>query len=570
MQEAAPRGGSGTTSPGFTLLGTSRSGTPGSRGSLPQERDIVALGIIAAALIMFVGHAAAAVPGILRFIEGNGEGPAAYLASALLLNTALILFGWRRHSELTKEIHARRMAEQQARELAFTDPLTGSLNRRSIGPEVDRLVTEASASANEYAAVAFVMLDLDHFKQINDLNGHRAGDTLLVTLAERVRCALPPGSMLARLGGDEFACAIPYDRRDAAAIDRVACSIISAAREPFDVPGGQLAISISVGIACSSGLPDNCESAAEEMLHMADMAMYHAKKNGRNRYDWFEPKMEQDLRSRAELENGILAGIARGEFIPYYEQQVDIVSGKLTGFEMLARWQSPHLGLVGPDRFIPVAEELGVISDLSESVIAQALRDARDWSSHLTLAVNISPVQMRDPWFAQRLLKLMAEANFPPDRLEIEITEMCLNENIGLVRSLITSLKNQGVTVSLDDFGVGYATLAQLRALPFDRIKIDRAFISRLARSEDTETVVSTIASIGEGMNLPVTAEGIENESLRNSLQRIGTFKGQGYFYGRPETAEQVRARLKSEARLAHDGAAPLAPPEDELRAIIG
>ncbi|MDR7101337.1 EAL domain-containing protein [Croceicoccus sp. BE223] len=521
--------------------------------NLPAERDIVAIGIIAAALIMFVGHAAAAMPGVMAYLEGHGEGPATYLASALLLNIALILFGWRRHSELMREVRSRRAAEVEARRLAFTDPLTGSLNRRSIGPEVDALVAEVRKDASGHAAVAFVMLDLDHFKQINDLNGHRAGDLLLTTLAERVRSVLPARSQLARLGGDEFACAIPYDRRDVSTIDRIARDIIAKARQPFDVAGGQLAISISVGIACSSGLAEDSAKPSEDLLHMADMAMYHAKKNGRNRYDWFEPRMEQELRSRAELENGILAGIARGEFVPFYEQQVDVETGELTGFEMLARWQSPQFGLVGPDRFIPVAEELGVISDLSECVIAQALRDARDWDPRLTLAVNISPVQMRDPWFAQRLLKLMAEANFPPERLEIEITEMCLNENIGLVRSLVISLKNQGVTVSLDDFGVGIATLAQLRALPFDRIKIDRAFVSRLARSEDTASVISTIAAIGEGMNLPVTAEGIENETLRDSLLRIGSFKGQGYFYGRPETAEQVRARLRSEARLAAD-----------------
>lgn len=518
---------------------------------LPAERDIVALGIIVAAIIMFVGHAVAAAPGIIRVVEGSGEGPAGYLASALLLNTALLLFGWRRHVELLKEVRERRIAESEARELAFTDALTGSLNRRSLVPKVDKLIARIDASGKEDEAVAFVMLDLDHFKQINDLNGHRAGDTMLIAIAERIRSILPKGAMLARLGGDEFACVMTYDPQDRSVVDRIACEIITAANEPFDVAGGQLTISVSLGLACSSALPAGSLNPAEEMLHMADMAMYHAKKNGRNRYDWFEPGMEHELRHRAELENGILAGIARGEFVPYYEQQVDIETGELTGFEMLARWQSPRLGLVTPDRFIPVAEELGVISDLSEGIIARALRDARDWDPRLTLAVNISPVQMRDPWFAQRLLKLMAEANFPPERLEIEITENCLNENIGLVRSLVVSLKNQGVSVSLDDFGAGYATLVQLRALPFDRIKIDRSFIARLARSEDHAAVISTIASIGEGMKLPVTAEGVETESLRDSLRRIGTFKGQGYFYGRPETAEQVRNRLKSEARLA-------------------
>ncbi|AKM11809.1 diguanylate cyclase [Croceicoccus naphthovorans] len=532
-----------------------------------SERDVVALGIIAAALIMFVGHAAAAMPAVIRAFEGEGEGPAAWLASALLLNTALLIFGWRRHVELLREVEERRVAEEQAKTLAFTDPLTGSLNRRSILPQVDALIASAHAETGAARAVAFVMLDLDHFKQINDLNGHRAGDSMLVTMAERVRAVLPEGAMLARLGGDEFACVMTYERANPARIDLIAAEIITAARQPFDVAGGQLAISLSVGIACSTNLPSRCESPAEEMLHMADMAMYHAKKNGRNRYDWFEPRMEHDLRMRAELENGILAGIARGEFVPFYEQQVDIETGELTGFEMLARWNSPQLGLVTPDRFIPVAEELGVICDLSEAIISQALRDAREWDSNLTLAVNISPVQMRDPWFAQRLLKLMAEANFPPERLEIEITENCLNENIGLVRSLVTSLKNQGVSVSLDDFGVGYATLAQLRALPFDRVKIDRNFVARLTRNEDTATVVSTIAAIGESMNLPLTAEGIETENLRDSLRRIGTFKGQGYYYGRPEPAEAVRARLKSEARLSNDAPPPLAPgPEAEVR----
>ena len=525
-----------------------------SKSALPAERDIVALGIIVAAVIMFVGHAGAVLPGTFRVMLGTGSGPAGYMVSAFLLNAALVIFGWRRYRELMAEVRERRASEEEARELAFTDPLTGSLNRRSIVPEVDRLIAETRAHGG--SAVAFIMLDLDHFKQINDLNGHRAGDTMLITMARRVRQVLPETAKLARLGGDEFACVMRYDPRDPAMIDRIASAIISAGRQPFEVAGGELAISLSLGIACSSALPDPCENPAEEMLHMADMAMYHAKKNGRNRYDWFEAKMERELRLRADLENGIPAGIARGEFVPFYEQQVDIETGELTGFEMLARWQSPRLGLVTPDRFIPVAEELGVIAELSESVIAQALRDAREWDPRLTLAVNISPVQMRDPWFAQRLLKLMAEARFPAERLEIEITEMCLNENIGLVRSMVTSLKNQGVSISLDDFGIGYATLAQLRALPFDRIKIDRQFIARLSRTEDTANVISTIASIGEGMNLPVTAEGIETESLRDSLRRIGTFKGQGYFYGKPETAEQVRTRLKSEARLAADTAA--------------
>ena len=254
--------------------------------------------------------------------------------------------------------------------------------------------------------------------------------------------------------------------------------------------------------------------------------------------------MEDELRFRAELEAGIRCGIPLGEFVPYYEQQIDITSGELLGFEMLARWNSPAMGLISPEVFIPIAEEIGVIAELSESVIGQALADARKWNPKLTLSVNISPLQLRDPWFAQKLLKMLVEANFPPSRLDVEITESCLHENLGVVRSLITSLKNQGVSISLDDFGTGYSSLAQLRTLPFDRIKIDRSFVSTLSENSDSTTIVQAITSLGEGLGLPITAEGIENEEVLRHLQKLGSFKGQGYHYGRPETADQTAERL--------------------------
>jgi EAL domain-containing protein (putative c-di-GMP-specific phosphodiesterase class I) len=254
--------------------------------------------------------------------------------------------------------------------------------------------------------------------------------------------------------------------------------------------------------------------------------------------------MEGEIRFRSELESGIRRGIKLGEFVPYYEKQIDLKTGKLLGFEMLARWQSPSMGLVGPDIFIPIAEELDVIADLSESVISQALEDARTWDPSLTLSVNISPIQLRDPWFAQKLLKLLIEANFPPSRLEIEITESCLHENLGLVRTLVTSLKNQGIRISLDDFGTGYSSLSQLRSLPFDRIKIDRSFVSSLTDDPESVTIIKAITSLGEGLGLPITAEGIETEDVLNSLSRIGAYKGQGYLYGRPQPAAAMKEEL--------------------------
>jgi predicted signal transduction protein with EAL and GGDEF domain len=306
---------------------------------------------------------------------------------------------------------------------------------------------------------------------------------------------------------------------------------------------------VSVGLA-SSNQPGAAVSApdAEMLFHWADIAMYHAMKHGRDRHAWFEPQMESEIRFRNALESGLRRGIAAGEFVPYYEQQIDIQSGKLVGFEMLARWISPDFGVVTPEMFIPLAEDIGVIGELSESLIRKALQDAQIWDDELTLSVNISPIQLRDPWFAQKLLRLLTEAGFPPHRFEIEITESCLHENIAVVRSIITSLKNQGVKISLDDFGTGYSSLAQLRALPFDRLKIDRSFVTELAREGANSELVAAIVALGRGLGLPIVAEGIENDEALAVLQKLGDLKGQGYHYGRPEDAAATLERLMEQA----------------------
>lgn len=520
-------------------------------GTVSAKRDVIALGIAATAIIMFVATGGTVFPQIVRSWGGSGLGPDRLLVNAVLLNIALIIFGWRRYRELTREVGERRKAEEQACILAQTDPLTGCLNRRSIGPATDRLIAEAGRRNQE---VAFLMFDLDNFKTINDINGHLAGDALLVETAQRILALLPGDAILARLGGDEFACVVTFDPARPEAIDQLADRVIEAVSRPFIHGGLTLDVTVSVGIVSSSGTrASDGRSDAQALLHNADIAMYHAKKQGRNRHYWFEPTMENELRFRSELETGIRRGLTKGEFVPYYEQQIDLESGELSGFEMLARWNSPTLGLVSPDIFIPIAEEIGVITEMSELLIAQALRDAAEWDASLTLSVNISPIQLRDPWFAQKLLKLMVEANFPPSRLDVEITESCLHQNIGVVRSLITSLKNQGVSISLDDFGTGYSSLAQLQSLPFDRIKIDRSFVSTLSSSKESSTIVQAITALGEGMNMPITAEGIESMEVLTELRNLGKFKGQGFLYGRPENAAEVRRLLAAKGRLAID-----------------
>lgn len=517
-----------------------------------SEHDFLTSGIAIAAIIMFVGTGGTVMPQLVRAWQGLASRPDMVLTNALLLNIALILLGWNRYRELKAELDQRKMSEEQARHLADIDPLTGCYNRRSIGPAMATLLEDASEQGR---CVATILLDLDNFKQVNDLNGHNVGDRVLKIAAERIGDILPGDALMARLGGDEFACALAFKERDAEKVEHLASLLIERVSEPIEFDGLVVDITMSVGIVSSADMEKNIDrrAFAQQMIHKADIAMYHAKKQGKNRFFWFESAMEYELRFRNELESGIRKGIREGEFVPYYEQQVDLESGELVGFEMLARWHSPELGVVGPDIFIPIAEDIGVIAEMSEQLIAQAFEDAKTWHPDLTLSVNISPIQMRDPWFSQKLVKLLVKHNFPASRLDIEITESCLHDNIGMVRTMITSLRNQGVGVCLDDFGTGYSSLAQLRTLPFDRLKIDRSFIRELKKEGASEKLVDAIISMGDGLNMPITAEGIESDEILETLKQMGRLKGQGYHYGRPEPAKEVAARLEK-AGLLLDG----------------
>jgi diguanylate cyclase (GGDEF)-like protein len=531
-----------------------RRAKPAGKTILSAERDMIALGIAAAAIILFVGTGGSLMPQIARAWLGSGSAPDLVLINAVLLNIALLLFGWRRYRDLHNEVEVRRAAERRARELAERDPLIGCLNRRSGPPAIEKLRASLVGTHRE---VAVLMIDLDNFKQINDLNGHQMGDTVLKTVALRIAEVLPEDGILARIGGDEFACALPFDHHAREDIDELVANMIRAVSAPVKANEMTVEATVSVGIAQSGGSPAPQPAAdAEALIHRADIAMYHAKKRGRNRCFWFEPQMEDELRFRNELEAGIRRGIPAGEFVPYYEQQIDLETGELSGFEMLARWKSPRYGIVSPEIFIPIAEEIDLIGVLSEGLIRQALEDAKEWDPDLTLSVNISPVQLRDPWFAQKLLHLLVESGFPPARLEVEITESCLHENIAPVRSIVSSLKNQGIRISLDDFGTGYSSLSQLNSLPFDRLKIDRSFVSELSGSGEGKSLVEAIISLGKGLSLPVTAEGIENDDVLGQLKTMGQMKGQGYLYGQPEDADTTRNRLAMLNRLKQAQAA--------------
>jgi len=482
------------------------------------------------------------------------------LTVAFLLNIALILFAWRRSKDLQKALAANLAAQQSAHDNAYIDHVTGLANRRE-------LMHVLSDPAQATVGSKLLLLDLDFFKKVNDVHGHVVGDEVLKKVAEIIRVQAPEGSCCARLGGDEFAVLI--SGHDDRIISASIAKIIRAISEPLVLTTATVHVSASVGI---SGL--EAGMTAEEVLRRSDIAMYAAKRAGRNCQIWFDERMEAELLARTQLEDEIRSAIEAGEFVPFYQPQIDLGTGDLIGFEVLARWNSPAKGLLEPSEFMDVAEASGLISELSLSVMGQALREARDWPGHLKIAVNISPIQFRDSQLAERILKLLAQSNFPASRLEVEITESSFLEDRESALTIVESLKNMGVTISLDDFGTGYASLSQLQSLPFDRIKIDKSFVTKLLSDSQSDAIVSTILSLGRALQLPITAEGIEDDGTRERLSRLGCSDGQGWLFGKAVSGDDVRKSfgLPSEAEVPAPVERPAAATErrDRSRRAAG
>ena len=481
-----------------------------------------------AAIMLFVGLASQVLPSAFASVPGPDSVHA--LATALLLNIAIILFGWRRSKDLREALSALDDAERVAHRNANVDHATGLANRR----EFMRSLEEAIASKE---AGVLILVDVDHFKRVNDLHGHSAGDELLTSVARIIQKIAPPGSCCARVGGDEFAVVLA-DGTTAQA-EKLAERLIADFASPLQVGAYKTHVTASIGLA-------KFDSTADEaaILRRSDVALYAAKDAGRNCFAWFNSELEEELGRRLALDEDIRTGIEAGEFVPFFQPLIDLETRKVAGFEALARWRSPTRGLLEPESFIAQAELTGLIGPLSFSIMEQALKEARDWPAHLKIAVNISPVQFRDPALAQDILKILTATGFPARRLELEITEAALLEDRDQVLATIGSLKAVGVSISLDDFGTGYASLAQLDSLPVDRIKIDRTFITRFVKSERTAAIVDTIATLGHRLNVPLTAEGVESEQVRMELKSLGCSEAQGWLYGRAVSAETVRSFL--------------------------
>lgn len=495
------------------------------------------------AIAVFVGLSSWLLPIAVANIFGADTVLDANLSAALLLNTALILLLWRGSQMLSRQTRATDEAQREVGSVAIRDYATGLLNRPGIAETIQKKLDQREH-------IALINMDLDNFKKINDLYGHLAGDEMLRAVAERLAQATPPDAECARLGGDEFAILLCGAAADPGNVVAIAEGIQDALGQPVTVGGGITKIRASMGIYSQV---ENGASVAD-MFRRSDIAMYEAKKAGGSQICLFANTMEVEVQQRYQMETEMREGIPKGEFVPFYQPQYGIRGSKLTGFEVLARWNHPSGKLIEPTEFIPLAESTGLISPLSFSVMQQAFVDAKEWDHTLVLAVNISPVQLTDPNLDKQIMKLLAETGFPAQRLELEITESSLLEDTPLVLSTITSLKALGIRISLDDFGTGYSSMTQLKAFPFDRIKIDRSFVFSMLENEESAAIVNSIISLAASLDVPITAEGIESDEMRAYLDDIGSMDGQGWLYGRPTSKDELMKLLPQIALAASEG----------------
>jgi diguanylate cyclase (GGDEF)-like protein len=505
------------------------------------RRDAVVLVVLITAVMLLIWNGSAFFNQLPMGDEKFGS--AIRLAStALTLNVALILFGWRRYVDLQHEAEMRAEHERRAVVLATTDSVTGLYNRKGFADHGGQLCAEAAKRGESLVVISF---QVHRFKAVNDQHGYETGDRLLKTLSISLADELGTDAILARLSGDEFAVALALRADAMSRAEELAEAVLKTVSRPLLFEEKIIQVGAFAGIASAPAK----DARIPDILRRADIAMDHARSGRVARPVWFDAGMERALIAHGEVEQGIRYGLDHGQFVPYFEPQVDLATGEIVGFEVLARWIHPLSGVIGPDVFIPVAEEIGLIGRLSEKVIGEALREAADWDPKVKISVNISPFQLADGWLAQRIVRILAETGFPAERLVIEITESSLFADLDLAKSIVTSLKNQGIRLALDDFGTGFSSLSHLRSLPFDIIKIDRSFVTNIHKKRESSAIVRAVTTLAASLPVPVCVEGIENEESYKAVVRLGCEIGQGWYFGKPMQAEQARELLAAPAR---------------------
>ncbi len=460
------------------------------------------------------------------------------------LAVGLLLFAWDRVRRANSEMRRRIASEDAFRTLASEDPLTRLPNRRQFTEALEVAIKAPPGASSTHA---LFYLDLNGFKQINDVYGHNVGDETLSIVARRLRGAVREAGLVARLGGDEFA-VIAQHLPSADAAVAISTRIRDALSEPISVDGHAHPISTGVGI-CLFPFDD---VSREEVMRRADVALYRAKGEHSLAPHFYESAMDAAVREHEELTRAFRAALERGDIRPYFQPLVNLHDDRIVGFESLARWTHDELGDISPERFIPVAEECGLITDLTERLLTEACTVAATWPADITLAFNLSPVQLRDQTVGLKIMQVLAATGLPPTRLEIEITESAMVRELDNAQSVLGALRSAGVRIALDDFGTGYSSLYHLRNFKVDKIKIDKSFIAAMGDERESAEIVAALLGLGSGLGLTITAEGIEDKDQIATLAAKGCDQGQGYLFGKAMTADDATALVTgSEAKQA-------------------
>jgi diguanylate cyclase (GGDEF)-like protein/PAS domain S-box-containing protein len=432
------------------------------------------------------------------------------------------------------DVTERRLANERIAHLAHYDALTDLPNRVLFREQIERELHKAAHGER----FALLYIDIDEFKGINDSLGHHVGDELLKAVATRIKDCLKPGDLIARLGGDEFAViqTAISSRTDVVAF---VARLYEAIRQPYQCLGHHLTTDASIGIALAP--QDGTE--LDQLIKHADLAMYGAKAEGRRTHRFFEPEMDARAKARLTMEQDLRQALVDGGFEIHYQPLLDLASGEVTGCEALLRWRHPQRGMVSPAEFIPLAEDTGLINELGEWVMRTACAEAASWPSQVRLAVNVSPVQLKSPPLALRIMRALAASGLPPDRLEIEITEAVLIHDDETALAILHQLRAIGVRIALDDFGTGFSSLSYLKRFPFDKIKIDRCFVSDID-VDGSAAIVQAVVNIAAARNMTTVAEGVETEQQREILHQLGCTQMQGYLFSAPKPAVEVRKLL--------------------------
>jgi diguanylate cyclase (GGDEF)-like protein/PAS domain S-box-containing protein len=440
-----------------------------------------------------------------------------------------------------EDVTAKRRTEERIAFMAHHDALTGLPNRVMYRERLETLLAEY---ANFDSKLSVLLLDLDHFKEINDSLGHGAGDSLLQAVANRLRSVTRDADLVARLGGDEFAVILtvgPTDRDAAHIADR----IIGMIGEPFEIDGHHVVVGVSVGIATQPA----AGATAELLLKYADMALYQAKAKGRGTWCFYEPEMDQKVQVRRALSADLRDAIRLGQFETHYQSLVDLADDHIAGFEALVRWRHPDRGMILPGQFIGLAEETGLIVAIGEWVLKRACEDAAAWPARVRVSVNLSARQFRDNSVARSVRSALEQTGLDPARLDLEITESLLLQDGDEVLTALRELRGLGVGLALDDFGTGYASLSYLRKFPFSKLKIDQSFVRGMEHRDDCIIIIQSVAAMAKRLGMTVTAEGIETDEQYAIVREAGCTHGQGYRFGRPVPLAEAQRLLAEDAK---------------------